>query len=77
MDRVGFMRDSEMKQFVPTLPKSALPALATTAGDRVQIRFWELFGANLRNRHTRRAYVRGARDFWAGAGATAWRRSPT
>jgi integrase/recombinase XerC len=52
-----------MKQLVPTLPKSALPALATTAGDRVQIRFWELFGANLRNRHTRRAYVRGARDF--------------
>jgi integrase/recombinase XerC len=42
-----------------------LPALLTTAEPRTQTRFWEFFAANIRNRHTRRAYAQATREFLA------------
>jgi integrase/recombinase XerC len=49
------------------LPSSApqLPALVVTAGGHAQTRFWEFFAANIRNRHTRRAYAQAVREFLA------------
>jgi integrase/recombinase XerC len=53
-----------MNHFAPpssSAPK--LPALAVAAGDHAKTRFWELFAANIRNRHTRRAYALAVREF--------------
>jgi site-specific recombinase XerC len=44
-------------------PKSQLPALVAVAGARAQTRFWEFFAANIRNKHTRRAYAQATREF--------------
>lgn len=41
------------------------PALVVAAGGRAQLRFMEFFAANIRNPHTRRAYVRAAGEFLA------------
>lgn len=43
----------------------ALPALITAAGERAIVRFLEFFAAEIRNPHTRRAYVRAAGEFLA------------
>ena len=51
-----------MTQLV-TLPTPSLPVLIAAAGDRAQLRFLEFFASNIRNPHTRRAYVRAATDF--------------
>lgn len=40
-----------------------LPALIATADHRAQTRFFEFFAVNIRNPHTRRAYVRAASAF--------------
>ena len=40
-------------------------ALVTAAGERAETRFWEFFAANIRNRHTRRAYAQATREFLA------------
>jgi integrase/recombinase XerC len=47
------------------LPSSApkLPAIVVAAGDHAKTRFWEFFAANIRNRHTRRAYALAVREF--------------
>ena len=42
-----------------------LPALITAAGGRAKVRFLEFFAANIRNPHTRRAYMRAVTDFLA------------
>jgi site-specific recombinase XerD len=42
---------------------NTLPNLVTSAGDQAGIRFIEFFTANIRNRHTRRAYSRAVCDF--------------
>jgi site-specific recombinase XerD len=42
-----------------------LPELVTAAGERASIRFVEFFAANIRNPHTRRAYMRAVADFCA------------
>jgi hypothetical protein len=48
------------------LPVSpAIPTLIRAAGDRAQVRFLEFFAAQIRNPHTRRAYVRAVTDFLA------------
>ena len=41
------------------LPSRALPvpALVAAAGDQARMRFLEFFAANIRNAHTRRAYI--------------------
>jgi site-specific recombinase XerD len=39
------------------------PVLIAAAGDRAQIRFLEFFASNIRNPHTRRAYVRAVTEF--------------
>jgi hypothetical protein len=44
---------------------TALPALVARAGDRAQTRFFEFFAANIRNRHTRRAYAQATGEFLA------------
>ena len=46
-------------------PSSAakIPAIIAAAGDHAQTRFWEFFAANIRNRHTRRAYAQAVREF--------------
>jgi site-specific recombinase XerD len=51
------------------LSNANLPALIAAAGDRAQIRFLEFFASNIRNAHTRRAYVRAATEFldWCAA----------
>ena len=41
----------------------SVPALFAAAGSRAAHRFIEFFTANIRNRHTRAAYVRAARQF--------------
>lgn len=43
----------------------ALPQLVMAAGDRAGLRFMEFFAANIRNPHTRRAYMRAVADFCA------------
>ena len=53
-----------MNQLVP-VTSPTLPALVATAGDRAGMRFLEFFAANIRNPHTRRAYVRAADEFMA------------
>jgi site-specific recombinase XerC len=42
---------------------AAVPALVAAAGERASTRFLEFFAANIRNPHTRRAYVRAADEF--------------
>jgi hypothetical protein len=42
-----------------------VPALIAVAGDRASLRFLEIFAANIRNPHTRRAYSRAVTDFLA------------
>ena len=42
---------------------SKLPAIVVAAGDHAKTRFWEFFAANIRNRHTRRAYAQAVRAF--------------
>ena len=61
-----------MTQLV-ALPSRYFPALIATAGDRAQLRFLEFFASNIRNPHTRRAYVRAAMDFldWCAAAGVA------
>ena len=46
----------------PNLPA---PALVAAAGERASYRFLEFFTAQIRNPHTRRAYVRAVADFCA------------
>ena len=41
-----------------------LPALLTTAEAQTQTRFWEFFAAQIRNKHTRRAYAQATREFF-------------
>ena len=52
----------------PTALASArrpVPALIPAAGERASLRFLDFFAANIRNPHTRRAYVRAASGFLA------------
>src|SRR6202140_2810396 len=42
---------------------AALPTLVAAAGERASMRFLEFFAANIRNPHTRRAYLRAADEF--------------
>jgi site-specific recombinase XerD len=53
-----------VNQLVP-ITASPLPALISAAGDRAGLRFMEFFAANIRNPHTRRAYIRAVTDFLA------------
>ncbi len=39
------------------------PTLIAAAGDRARLRFLEFFASNIRNRHTRRAYIRAVTEF--------------
>ena len=48
-----------------TLPATQTPTLITAAGDRAAYRFLEFFTAQIRNPHTRRAYVRAIGAFCA------------
>ena len=41
------------------------PAIVQSAGHRAQTRFWDFFAANIRNKHTRRAYAQATREFLA------------
>ena len=61
-----------MTQLAP-LPSPSLPALIAAASDRAQLRFLEFFASNIRNAHTRRAYVRAATEFldWCAAAGVA------
>jgi integrase/recombinase XerC len=45
------------------LTPSDAPKLIFTSGERAQTRFWEFFAANIRNKHTRRAYAQATREF--------------
>ena len=49
-----------MTSFVP-VSSPALPALVAAAGERASMRFLEFFAANIRNPHTRRAFLPGSR----------------
>ena len=42
-----------------------VPVLVTVAGERASTRFLEFFAANIRNKHTRRAYAQATRGFLA------------
>ncbi len=46
-----------------SLTKISCPTLVTASGERARIRFLEFFASNIRNPHTRRAYVRAVLDF--------------
>jgi integrase/recombinase XerC len=41
----------------------ALPAIVAAADDDARERFLEFFACNIRNRHTRRAYLTAVGDF--------------
>ena len=43
----------------------SVPAVVAAAGAHARTRFWEFFAAQIRNRHTRRAYAIAAREFLA------------
>ena len=47
-----------------TITAGRTPALVATDGARASYRFFEFFTANIRNRHTRRAYARAAVEFF-------------
>jgi site-specific recombinase XerD len=51
-----------MNQLVAFTDRS--PALVAAAGDRASYRFFEFFTAQIRNPNTRRAYARGANEFF-------------
>ena len=53
-----------MNQLV-ALAAAKAPALISAAGDRAAYRFLEFFTAQIRNPHTRRAYVRAVGAFCA------------
>jgi hypothetical protein len=44
---------------------STLPRLIASAGEGAELRFLEFFAANIRNSHTRRAYMRAVANFMA------------
>ncbi len=48
-----------------TTGQGQVPALVVVAGERASMRFHEIFAANIRNLHTRRAYARAADEFLA------------
>ena len=52
-----------MNQLVPI--SAHVPAPVVAAGERAQVRFLEFFAANIRNKHTRRAYAQATREFLA------------
>src|SRR5690349_24358657 len=54
-----------MSQLVPLASSFSTPALITAAGNRAAYRFLEFFTAQIRNPHTRRAYVRAVGAFCA------------
>jgi site-specific recombinase XerD len=54
-----------MNQLVSIGDRGLLPSLISVAGDRAGVRFVEFFAANIRNPHTRRAYMRAVADFLA------------
>jgi site-specific recombinase XerD len=47
------------------LSKPLTPRLVAIASEAAQTRFWEFFAANIRNKHTRRAYAQAVREFLA------------
>lgn len=68
------MRDETLPAPVTpaTVSKSDLPAAPAAIeaeGDKARRRFWEFFGATIRNKNTREAYMRAVRDFFAWAEA--------
>jgi hypothetical protein len=53
-----------MDNIAPLLSSAArLLAILVKGGTHPQIRFREFFGANIRNRHMRRAYAQAVREF--------------
>jgi integrase/recombinase XerC len=44
---------------------SRLPSIVANADGKARVRFLEFFAANIRNRHTRRAYGQATREFLA------------
>jgi site-specific recombinase XerD len=54
--------EGAVMQLTP-ITSPALPVLVAAAGERASIRFLEFFAANIRNPHTRRAYLRAAEEF--------------
>jgi site-specific recombinase XerD len=54
-----------MTQTVGPVVSLHVPAIVAAAGVRAETRFWEFFAANIRNRHTRRAYAQATREFLA------------
>jgi len=54
-----------MTALVPTISNTLVSALVASSGARARIRFLEFFAANIRNRHTGRAYAQATRKFLA------------
>lgn len=52
-------------ELLPVSSSTWLPILISTAGEHASRRFMEFFAANIRNPHTRRAYMRAVTDFLA------------
>ena len=52
-----------MTELTILAPSGALPRLIRAAEERTQTRFWEFFAADIRNKHTRRAYAQATRGF--------------
>ena len=46
-------------------PDHQVPALVAAADDKARLRFLEFFAAQIRNKHTRRAYAQATREFLA------------
>jgi integrase/recombinase XerC len=64
-----------MNQLAPLAsPALQLPALIAAADDKARVRFVEFFAANIRNKHTRRAYAQAVREFLPGVRAPTSRR---
>ena len=52
-----------MNQLAPIIV-DRVPALIAAGGEKTAYRFFEFFTANIRNPHTRRAYLRASREFF-------------
>ncbi len=53
-----------MTYLAPALVVPHAPAFVVASGERASYRFFELFTAQIRNPHTRRAYARAAGEFF-------------
>ena len=62
-DKRACEESAEISKIAPLHASPKVPAAVLAAGEHAQTRFWEFFAAQIRNKHTRRAYAQAMREF--------------